>query len=216
MHVKVTLVVLSFVWMVINLFSLVLSHGVSDVLDQISQVSPFSVISEIQIEIQVSTAKSLKLLTGSKKISVLLKLPHQPPQQLQQQPRQQLPLQQLRRRLQQQPQRPQPVQQLLRQQPQRQLPQPFSQFGANGVSGKVAVNIVAKMVEFNFDSENVPKANAPGTVLIHNHVTFDHVPNGASGVTGVLVLPHVKLVPSLESVNVKTLLIILTAVVKVM
>ena len=49
MHVKVTLVVLSFVWMVINLFSLVLSHGVSDVLDQISQVSSFSVTSEIKI-----------------------------------------------------------------------------------------------------------------------------------------------------------------------
>ena len=39
MHVKVTLVVLSFVWMVINLFSLVLFHGVSDVQDPISQVS---------------------------------------------------------------------------------------------------------------------------------------------------------------------------------
>jgi len=194
----------------------VLSHGVSDVLDQTSQVSPFSVISEIQIEIQVSTVKSLKLLTGLKRILVLLKLPHQPPQQQLQQPRQQLPPQQLLRRLQQPPPQRQPVQQPLQQQLQRQLPQPFLQFGANGVSGKVAVNTVAKLVEFNYDSENVLKANAPGTVPIHNHVTFDHVPNGASGVSGVLALPHVKLVPSLESVNVKTLLIIPTAVVKVM
>ena len=164
----------------------------------------------------MSTVKSLKLLTGLKTISVLLKLPHQPPQQLQQQQRQQLPLQQLLRRLQQQPPQRQPAQQPLQQQLQRQLPQPFSQFGANGVSGKVAVNIVAKMVEFNFDSENVSKAHAPGTVLIHNHVTFDHVPNGASGVNGVHALSHVKLVPSSESVNVKMLLITLTAVVKVM
>ena len=164
----------------------------------------------------MSTVKSLKLLTGLKTISVLLKLPHLPPQQLQQQPRQQLPLQQLLRRLQQPPPQRQPVQQPLQQQLQRQLPQPFLQFGANGVSGKVAVNIVAKMVEFNFDSGNVSKASALGTVPILNHVTFDHVPNGVSGVSGVLVRPHVKLVPSLESVNVKTLLIIPTAVVKVM
>ena len=64
------------------------------------------------------------------------------------------------------------------------------------MSGKVAVNIVAKMVEFNFDSENVSKAHAPGTVLIRNHVIFDNVPIGVSGVNGVLALPHVKLVPN--------------------
>ena len=218
MHVKVTLVVPSFVWMVISPFSLVLSHGVSDVQDLISQVSPFFIISETKIEIQVSTVKSLKLLTGSKIISVLLKLPHRPPLRLRlpPQPPPQLPLPQLQRRLQLPLLPRQPVQLPPQQQLQRQLPQLFSQFGANGVSGKVAVNIVVKMVVFNFDSENVFKASALGTVLTHSHVISDHVLNGASGVNGVPVLPHATLVPNSEFVNVKTLHTIPTAVEKVM
>ena len=67
------------------------------------------------------------------------------------------------------------------------------------------MNIVAKMVVFNFDSENVFKASALGTVLTHSHVISDHVASGASGVNEVLVLPHAKLVPNSEFVNVKTL-----------
>merc|ERR1712176_566620 len=122
----------------------------------------------------------------------------------------------LLRQLQQPLLRRQQVQLPLQQQLQRQLPLPFSQFGVNGANGKVAVNIAAKMVELNFDSENVFKESALGTVLIHNHVTSDHVPNGASGVSGVLVLPHVKLVPNSEFVNVKMHHTIPTAVEKVM
>ena len=84
------------------------------------------------------------------------------------------------------------------------------------MSGKVAVNIVVRMVVFNFDSENVFKASALVTVLTHSYVISDHVLNGASGVSGVPVLPHATLVPNSEFVNVKTLRTIPTAVEKVM
>ena len=53
MHVKAILVVPSFVWMVINLFLLVLFHGVSDVQDLISQVySLLVVLTEINDQLR--------------------------------------------------------------------------------------------------------------------------------------------------------------------
>ena len=82
------------------------------------------------------------------------------------------------------------------------------------MSGKDAVNIVAKKAELSFDSENVSRAIALAIVPIHVHVTSAHVLNGVSGASGVLVLSLVKLAPDFVSANVKMLPIILTVAVK--